>query len=435
MTKKSKSSKKGHKKTPTKKTGSDSKSSSKKSSKKKTQKGIQKDTRTKGIIAGIIIILLALVIAYSSDLFSDGQGTAESAEEVIVATVNGEDITLEELNREYQGISPQQKAAISKKQVLNDSMIPSTLLLQEAKEYGISVGEDDAESYLANFMNESGMTSDQLEQQLSQRDLTMEEFIQLYTERMMIIELLNETVPAPEATDEEIEQFYEQNKNSFAAGNQTVALEDVEDQIRSLIEGQKRQQMIAEYIDALTEKAQIEIFPENIKSSDEEGAGGEESPNLATGNAAGSEVIDSSSGSDSPSGDEGNTGGTFSSTGEDICYEDGKPVVLLFSTTQCPHCTWISDTFDSVAREYMDEGKIVARHWQMDTKDNTLTSEEETEVPMKDIKIFQKYSQGAVPFFSFGCKYIRLGNGYESQDNLKAEEEEFRKLIQSLVSA
>ncbi len=127
---------------------------------------------------------------------------------------------------------------------------------------------------------------------------------------------------------------------------------------------------------------------------------------------------------------------TFTNTGGNICYQNGKPVIRLFSTTWSPHYNWIKDTYDKVAKEYMDEGKIVAYHWQLDTGDNTLTPEKEDSVPESEMKIYEQFNpEGSIPTFVFGCKYYRIGTGYERQDDLVAEENEIRTVIESLISS
>lgn len=113
---------------------------------------------------------------------------------------------------------------------------------------------------------------------------------------------------------------------------------------------------------------------------------------------------------------------------------EGKPVIRLFSTTSCPHCIWIKETYDRVVNEYVSQGKIVAYHWELDTGDNTLTNETETEIPASEQAVFQKFNpQNSIPTFVFGGRYWRIGNGYEREQSLEKEEAEFRAVIEELI--
>ena len=126
---------------------------------------------------------------------------------------------------------------------------------------------------------------------------------------------------------------------------------------------------------------------------------------------------------------------TFQTVNGSVCKEDGKPIIRLFSTTWCPHCKWIKSTYDSVVSEYVNSGKIVAYHWEVDTGDNTLTSATETSVPESELQVYQTFNpKGSIPTFVFGCKYYRVGNGYEQEGNLTAEEAEFRAVIETLLA-
>ncbi len=126
---------------------------------------------------------------------------------------------------------------------------------------------------------------------------------------------------------------------------------------------------------------------------------------------------------------------TFRYFDGEACTEDGKPVIYLFSTTWCPHCRWIKSTFDSVVSEYVSEGKIVAHHWELDTKDDTLTIGTEGVIPAEDMAVYTRFNpRGSIPTFVFGCKYYRIGNGYEKQGRLDLEAAEFRAVIEKLLS-
>lgn len=117
-----------------------------------------------------------------------------------------------------------------------------------------------------------------------------------------------------------------------------------------------------------------------------------------------------------------------------ICTEDGKPIIRLFSTTICPHCRWINDTFNGVAEEYMNQGKIVAYHWDADIGNNQFTPQKESVVPASEIEILKNANpEMSVPTYVFGCKYWRVGNPYESANDLDSEAAEFKAVIEKLL--
>ncbi len=123
---------------------------------------------------------------------------------------------------------------------------------------------------------------------------------------------------------------------------------------------------------------------------------------------------------------------TFQETGDELCLKDNKPLVLEFSTTWCPHCKWIKEAYQEVVNEYKDE--ISAYQWDLDIKDNALTKEKESIVPAEFFEVYDYYNpKGSIPTFVFGCKYVRIGNGYEAQGNLNAEKAEFREIIEELI--
>lgn len=135
-----------------------------------------------------------------------------------------------------------------------------------------------------------------------------------------------------------------------------------------------------------------------------------------------------------PTGETTIEGSTFTDNGDEICRDsEGKPYVVLVSTTWCPHCTWIKDTFDGLVNSAF-ASQVNLQHWELDTGDNTLTSEVETEVPANIQSMYEKYNpRGTIPTFIFGCKYSRTGNGYESQDDLAAELADFELTISKLL--
>jgi len=94
------------------------------------------------------------------------------------------------------------------------------------------------------------------------------------------------------------------------------------------------------------------------------------------------------------------TVGNFVVIEKEICYEEEKPIIYMFGSSNCPHCTWEHPIFEKVVALFGD--KISVR----DNMDNTT-----------DSAVFEEYSDingGAIPFMLFGCRYTRLGSGERS---------------------
>lgn len=119
--------------------------------------------------------------------------------------------------------------------------------------------------------------------------------------------------------------------------------------------------------------------------------------------------------------------------GSEICKNaEGKPIVYMFSTTTCPHCKWAKEIFDSFAKEYAD--KIEAHHWQVDLGDDTLTEPVENDMPADQLNIFKQFnSAGTIPTFVFGCKYYRIGTGFEQADDKETEKAEYMAVAEQLL--
>jgi thioredoxin-related protein len=125
---------------------------------------------------------------------------------------------------------------------------------------------------------------------------------------------------------------------------------------------------------------------------------------------------------------------TFTDTGAEICTENGKPVIRVFSTTWCPHCKWVKYALDDTLKMYVEDGKIIAHHWEVDKGYDTLTFEVEGGVPESEMQVFEEFNpKGSVPTYIFGCKYFRVGNGHEREDDLVAEVAEFKAVIEELI--
>ena len=104
--------------------------------------------------------------------------------------------------------------------------------------------------------------------------------------------------------------------------------------------------------------------------------------------------------------------GNFLVSGEEVCKEDGKPIVYFFGHSSCPHCVWEHPIFENVTANFTD---FISVH---DNFDNFTADEE----------VFSLFSpRGYVPTIVLGCKFYRVGSG----ETLGEEEE--AKVLTALI--
>jgi thiol-disulfide isomerase/thioredoxin len=104
-------------------------------------------------------------------------------------------------------------------------------------------------------------------------------------------------------------------------------------------------------------------------------------------------------------GDNGATIGDFTISKEEICKENGKPIVYLFGADTCPYCKWETPIFLKVVEKFKD---LVVFNNNMNATD-------------KDQDIFSKYSTGGIPTIVLGCKYYRVGSGQQAGEETETK--------------
>ncbi len=100
----------------------------------------------------------------------------------------------------------------------------------------------------------------------------------------------------------------------------------------------------------------------------------------------------------------GVTIGNFSVSGDEVCKENGKPIIYFFGSQGCGYCNWEHPVMEAVALRFEE---YIAFHNNMDSD--------------ADKDIFSKYSTGGIPTLVFGCKYSRVGAGTQSGEELEAK--------------
>ncbi|MBU3941885.1 MAG: peptidylprolyl isomerase [Nanoarchaeota archaeon] len=141
----------------------------------------------------------------------------------IAAIVNGESITIQDINEQYDRVPEEYKQFITKEMLLNQS-INELLLLQEAKKQGISITKEELSKVIDDAITQSGLSKEDFDKTLEEQNLTMDFVEDYYKTQMVINNLLNKTVISKIiVSSSEAKEYYNNNKNEFITPEQIRA--------------------------------------------------------------------------------------------------------------------------------------------------------------------------------------------------------------------
>ncbi len=166
-------------------------------------------TRARGVL------LLAAVLA----VLSGCQKQAPPAEGVW-AVVNGMDITRAEVDKYYRtqlnpdSPEPSQDEALSLKLNILDELINNQILLQRAKKTGLEAADGEVEDKFTE--SKSPYTEDEFQRQLKARGYTVDDLKVAIRQQLSIQKVINREVVAKiSVTDQDVQDFYNQNRAQF----------------------------------------------------------------------------------------------------------------------------------------------------------------------------------------------------------------------------
>lgn len=141
----------------------------------------------------------------------------------IVATVNGEPVTYAELDRILQPVYKRYKGEdlktykIHARRELLEQLIENKLILQKAKEDGISISEAVVEEELVET-KEKFDSPEEFNAGLEREGLDIEQYKKELKEQLTVRAIIErEVMPKAKVSPKEIEEYYNKNKNELTA--------------------------------------------------------------------------------------------------------------------------------------------------------------------------------------------------------------------------
>lgn len=200
---------------------------------------------------------------------SSGGGSDE-----VVATVNGKDILKKDYeveientktSYEQQGIKFDELESKQKEELeksVLDQLINTELILQTAKEDGVSVEQDEVDSEL-DAIKSQFEEDKQFKEALEKNKLTEEQLGEQVKKQLIITKYIDNNVGELSATDEELQAVYNQYKESAETQEQEPEdFKTMKPQLEQQVLAQKKSKKVNELIEELrkTNEENIEIL-------------------------------------------------------------------------------------------------------------------------------------------------------------------------------
>jgi peptidyl-prolyl cis-trans isomerase SurA len=162
---------------------------------------------------GAFVLAAVLTMAYGC------QKPSQPAEGVW-GVVDGKDITRAEVDKFYRtqlnpdAPEPSQDEALSLKLNILDELINNQILLEKAKKLGLEAADGEVEDKFTEF--KSPYTEDEFQRQLKARGYTVNDLRSDIRQQISIQKVINREVVAKiTVTDEDVQDFYNQNRGQF----------------------------------------------------------------------------------------------------------------------------------------------------------------------------------------------------------------------------
>jgi len=136
----------------------------------------------------------------------------------ILATVDGDPITLYELNQfAERDVRGKQLAAATDRATLLDTLVTERIIDKEFATLGLSVPDTEIERYINGVKERNKLTDQQLRDALAQQGLTWEEYHVQIRRELEKVQLINQQVRGKvNVTPEEIERYYNAHLDEYS---------------------------------------------------------------------------------------------------------------------------------------------------------------------------------------------------------------------------
>lgn len=213
------------------------------------------------IIAGIAVMAVVATVAV---LVSAGASDEVAPpDNRVLATVNGAEITADEVARIQQRVLRWDNVVVGKEEVL-EQLIVERVLYQEAEREGYEPTLTETEWEVQMSMAETGMQVEELHARLAEEGLSYLEYLDERRVQLAIAMFIEDAVETPEITEEEARGFYEYYRDFYMElnpGDELPPFEEMQGYINAVLQEHKRDEAAHTLIAQLRAQADVVVYP------------------------------------------------------------------------------------------------------------------------------------------------------------------------------
>lgn len=190
----------------------------------------------------------------------------------VVAEVNGEEIVKEDFESAYTAqfqqmsmqaqMSGEEVDETQLKEQIAESLVAQELLIQETETREIEASEEEVNETLTSIAEQNGLaSSEEFLAALEEQGISEEEVMEQVTSQVKVDKLIAEESGAVEASDEELQEFYDQmqTQQEEMGGEELPPFEDIKTELEAQLVQQKENEAVQALVAELREGADVTI--------------------------------------------------------------------------------------------------------------------------------------------------------------------------------
>jgi peptidyl-prolyl cis-trans isomerase SurA len=135
----------------------------------------------------------------------------------VVATIDGDPITMYELNQFNERAARIQQLSMVDEATLLEALITDRAIQKEIRDQGITVQEEDVDRYIEGIRTHNNLTEEQLHMAVEQQGITWEDYRKQVREDLQKVQLINREVRGKVSiTPEDVQRYYDAHRDAYS---------------------------------------------------------------------------------------------------------------------------------------------------------------------------------------------------------------------------